>query len=130
MPPLLGIGKKLWSWISPQKVEVRLVSRTVPSGQLEVWPEFWLGGRQLNDQQVGHGTHFILGYRVRVPNSVQEIRSEFQGRRLRLRPRAVADWVRKYSAKGVAVVDQDSGRTVQAHSAKVEFDVQLNPDDT
>jgi hypothetical protein len=36
----LAIGRRLWSLVAPDVVTVRLVSRNLPSGQLEMAPEF------------------------------------------------------------------------------------------
>jgi len=119
------LGKKLWSLISPVPVAVRMVSRQVPTGQVEFSPEFLYRGGSLNPEKVvSGGSHpFINGYRASIPDHVRAISQEYYGKRVRIRPRAVRDWIKKYEREGIPIVDSESGRPFAAVTAQVELDL-------
>jgi hypothetical protein len=52
MPDLVQLGKKLWSWISPPSIEMRIVTDILPSGQLDLQPEYWLGDQRLASSEL------------------------------------------------------------------------------
>jgi SNF2 family DNA or RNA helicase len=108
------------------------MSDALPTGQLEVWPEYWLGGKRLDSFKVSSTGHSVVdGYRFRVPKVAQQIDEEYhEGRnRIRLRPRAVAYWLQKYDRMGLAVLDT-SGKPVRVAQAQPEFNARLKPDDS
>jgi SNF2 family DNA or RNA helicase len=127
---LSEIGRKIWSLVAPDPVGVRLVSRYLPTGQLEITPEFFHRGQPVDFGMIpGRKNTFINGYRVRIPDHVLGVSQEYQGRTLRLRPRAVQEWLKKYADSGVPVVSSESGKPIRAVSAQVELDLDLKSDD-
>src|SRR3984885_2061661 len=125
----LDAGRRLWSWISPVPIQVQLVSRRLPTGQLEVRPEYSLAGKSITNADLKAGG-LLRGYRYRIPSSVKEIESEFQGKRLRLRPRAAREWLHKYADQNISVVDEDSGRRMEVFPAEAEIELELKPDES
>lgn len=129
MHPGIEFGRKLWSWFAPLSVDVQLVSQRQPAGQLDLHPEYSVAGIPLTHQELSSKTS-ANGYRFKLTPSVANIKDEFQDLKLRLRPGAVAEWLRKYADVNVPVVDAETGRPPEAFTAEVEFEFDLNPDKT
>jgi len=108
-----------------------LVSEVASGGQLDVWPEYSVAGIQVSGKDLqADGSGHIGGFKYQISKDVQEVVEEFKGRHLLVRPSAITQWLGKYQAKGLPIIDRASGNRVCVRSAGLELDASLRPDDS
>ena len=107
----------------------RLVSEVAPGGQLDVWAEYSVAGIQISGKNLPtDGWGHIGGFKYQISKDVQKIVEEFKGRHLLVRPSAITQWLGKYQAMGLPIIDRASGNRVGVRTAGLEFDAWLRPD--
>jgi superfamily II DNA or RNA helicase len=131
MPDLVQFGKKLWSWISPPSVEVRITTELLPSGQMLMETEYWLDNQRLTRSELGaEATGTRNGFRFRVPPVVREISAELADGPQRVRPKAAKAWLKRFADKQIKVIGRSGDRPVVPTALTVDLSLELEEDDS
>ena len=128
--PRAGLIDGIASILFPKRLEVQLRTETLPTGEVQIDPAYFIDGKEVPAELVSlEEKQQILGYRVVLDGAAQRGHRHTQGKRTRLSKKKAAEFLLQLENEGIAIRTKDGKRQPRIAQVRPEVRLTLHPDD-